>query len=405
MIRAEGPLPFARFMELALYHPAYGYYCTRRVLSGPRGDFYTSPALHPAFGALLARQVQEIWEQLGQPTPFVVEEWGAGDGQLAADLLAAAPALAPAFGASLHYVIVERSAALRRRQQRRLRPWGARVRWIASPEGEGQPAGGEAAPAPAGLVGVVLANELLDAFPVHRVVRRGNTLRELYVDLADDGFCTVEGEPSTPALAAYFARLGFLPPEGAVAEVNLAALDWLRAVAARLERGVVLLLDYGHPAEVLYSARYPRGTLRAYYRHSLSVEPYYRVGWQDLTAQLDLTSLLLEGRAAGLLPLGLARQRDFLRRLGLAAYERAVRAAGLPAAETQASLNALAALVHPAGLGGHWVVGFGRGLSGPLQGLDEAATPLTGPALADFLRPRLGWEHPAPFSRGRRGQR
>jgi SAM-dependent MidA family methyltransferase len=392
-------------MELALYHPTYGYYSTLRAPPGPRGDFYTSPALHPAFGALLARQVQEVWEQLGQPAPFVVEEWGAGDGQLAADLLAAAPGLAPAFGASLHYAIVERSAALRRLQQRQLRPWGARVRWGASPEGEGEPAGGKAAPAPTGLVGVVLANELLDAFPVHRVVRRGNALRELYVALADDGFQTVEGEPSTPALAAYFARLGFLPPEGAVAEVNLAALDWLRAVAARLERGAVLLLDYGHPAEVLYSARYPRGTLRAYYRHSLSAEPYHRVGWQDLTAQLDLTSLLLEGRAAGLVPLGLARQRDFLRRLGLAAYERAVRATGFPAAETQASLNALAALAHPAGLGGHWVVGFGRGLRGPLQGLDEAATPLPGPALAGFLRPRLRWDPPAPFARGgRRGR-
>ena len=128
----------------------------------------------------------------------------------------------------------------------------------------------------------------------------------------------------------------------------------------------------------------------AYHRHAVSEDPYARVGWQDLTAHLDLTSLLLEGRAAGLAPLGLARQADFLRRLGLDAYAEAVRAAGLPAADARASLAGLETLVHPAGLGAYWVVGFGRGLDGPLHGLDEVAQPLT-PA-AGSPQPRLGWQ-------------
>jgi SAM-dependent MidA family methyltransferase len=124
----------------------------------------------------------------------------------------------------------------------------------------------------------------------------------------------------------------------------------------------------------------------------VSANPYPRVGEQDLTAHLDLTSLLLEGRAAGLVPLGLARQATFLRRLGLAAYEAAVRDAALPAAVRQASLSALAALIHPAGLGAYWVLGLGRGLRGPLHGLDEDAAPWPGPALAGFLAARIGWD-------------
>ena len=443
-IAARGAITFAAFMELALYQPRYGYYSALRVPPGPRGDFYTSPETHPAFGALVARQALEVWERLGRPRSFVVEEWGAGSGRLAADFLDAACGLAPGFAASIRYVIVERSAALRRFQQRLLRSWtgiagrrvgaargpGATGRGPETPEMEtgaegavswsrppssaaraaktaasttSTPTSDPRSPAPY----LVLANELLDAFAVHRVVRRGDELRELYVDVAGDGLATREGPLSTPELAAYFARLGLLPPEGAIAEVNLGALAWLRAIAARLERGVVLLFDYGHPAEVLYSARYPRGTLRAYYRHGVDDDPYARVGEQDLTSHVDLTSLLLEGRAAGLVPLGLARQRDFLARLGLGDHEAAVRAAGLSAADSRASLTGLAALARRGGLGDYWVVGFGRGLAGPLHGLDEQATPLSAEPRPEARRPRLGWgdtqTHDAPRHIKRRG--
>jgi SAM-dependent MidA family methyltransferase len=394
-IRARGPIPFATFMELALYHPREGYYSALRAPPGPRSDFYTSPETHPAFGGLLARQIHAVWERLGRPRAFTVEEWGAGSGRLADDVLTAAPALAADFAVSLQYTIVERSPPLRRAQQRLLRPWGDRVRWAIAPtepENPGAQVAATEAPEVAPLEGCLLANELLDAFAVHRVVRRGDALHELYIELAGDGFAEREGPLSTSALAAYFRRLGLLPPEGATVEVNLGALDWLRGVAARLERGVVLVVDYAHPAEVLYSSRYPRGTLCAYYRHSLSENPYVRVGQQDLTAHVDLTSVLLEGRAAGLEPLGVARQRHFLARLGLGDYERAVRAAGMPRARERASLNGLAALARPGGLGDYWVVGFGRGLSGPLHGLDDAAAPINGPLPRPLLEPRLAWE-------------
>jgi SAM-dependent MidA family methyltransferase len=420
LIAARGPITFAAFMDLALYQPRYGYYSVLRAPPGPRGDFFTSPETHPAFGALLARQAQEVWERLGQPWPFVVEEWGAGSGRLAADLLAAAPALAPDFAASIAYRIVERSAALRRAQRRLLRPWlrtdgdgpGARVdvprrRPPGSMEvrGHGWWAGVEAMGRPRRPPHLVLANEVLDAFAVHRVVRRGDALRELYVDVAGDGFAAVEGPLSTSALAAYFARLGLLPPEGAIAEVNLGAGAWLRAIAARLERGAVLIFDYGHPAEVLYSDRYPRGTLRSYHRHTVDDDPLVRVGGQDLTTHVDLTSLLLDGRAAGLAPLGVARQRDFLTRLGLAGYEAAVRDADFSAAEARASLTGLSTLARPGGLGDYWVVGLGRGIAAPLHGLAEQAAPLTAEPWAGALRPRLGWGDATTQNAPRRTQR
>jgi SAM-dependent MidA family methyltransferase len=394
-IRAHGPLTVAAYLEQALYHPTLGYYSVLRAPPGARGDFYTSPEVHAAFGALLARQAREVWERLERPTPFVVEEWGGGSGRLAHDFLAAAHAEAPAFAAAVRYRLVERSAALRRWQQRQLRPWGAQVEWV-GPE----PAAGGPAPLPSALEGLLLANELLDAFPVHRVVWRQGVLYERYVTVADAGFAEIDGPPSTPALAAYFARLGLRPPDDHLAEVNLAAVAWLQAQAARLRRGALLLIDYGHPAEVLYSARYPRGTLRAYSQHALSENPYVRVGCQDLTSQVDLTSVLLAGRAAGLTPLGIARQADFLRRLGLEAWRETLCGGRLPVVVARGALAALDMLTSPSGLGRLWVVGFGRALGPqPLHGLDERAVPLALPPPIGPERPRLGWDRWPPWGR------
>jgi SAM-dependent MidA family methyltransferase len=372
-------------MRLALYHPRYGYYTRLAHPPGARGDFYTSPELHPAFGALIARQLLEVWQRLGRPDPFVVEEWGAGSGRLAHDVLSFAPEYDAAFGRAIRYRIVERSPRLRRVQQRALRDGPGRVEW-ATGNRLGHP-NGETAPE----ARCVLANELLDAFPVHRVVRRRSELREIHVTTLADTFQEVEGPLSTPALHAYFARLDLLPPEGNVAEVNLEALEWLRSVAARLDAGAILVIDYGHPAPVLYSERYPRGTLCTYFRHAVAEDPYTRVGEQDLTAQLDLTSLLLEARACGLVPLGIARQTDFLERLGLANYLRAARASSNRAVQRQATLSALERLAGRDGLGGYWVMAWGRGIEGALHGLSETAAPLAEPAVPAALAPRLGW--------------
>src|SRR5262249_8570409 len=156
------------------------------------------------------------------------------------------------------------------------------------------------------------SNELFDALPFHRVEARDGALRELYVDWHDGELVERAGPPSTPALAAYFDRLGLRPPEGSQAEVSLEAIDLMDRFAVSVRRGYVLTFDYGYPAEALFGVLRPRGTLLCYYRHTYNEEPLRRPGEQDITAHVDFTSLALAGAARGLEPVELLRQRDFL---------------------------------------------------------------------------------------------
>jgi SAM-dependent MidA family methyltransferase len=327
-------------MQLALYDDEVGYYARPRSPLGAEGDYFTSPLLHPAFAALLARQVRELWDRLGRPRPFVLHESGPGNGLFARDLLDWLRAHEPSLYYGLLYRLDERSPARRREQRRRLARAEhlERAAWV------------QRFPAdpPAHLV---FANELLDALPVHLVRREDGQPRERYVGLERDRLVLVSGPLSTDRLAAYFDRLGLLPAEGAQAEVNLAALDWLESAARGLGSGLLLVLDYGYPAERLYAADRPAGTLLSYYRHTLGSDPLVRVGQQDLTSHVDFTSLRLTAEQAGLTTLGLISQRRLLANLGLGELFERTAAADLPQAERDANLRALEALVEPDGLG------------------------------------------------------
>src|SRR5581483_3401663 len=333
-LQVHGLLTFRRFMQLALYHPDEGYY-RRREPIGARGDYLTSPELHPLFGAVLRRQLAELWAALDRPSTFTVVEVGAGSGALARAILGVPE---DAFGAALRYLIVEPDPRLRTLQTRTLGSLADAVRWR------------EALAAEAAPVGCVLSNELVDSFPVHRVTVRDGRLRELWVGLEDGRFVDVEGDPSTPELAAYFARLGLLPGDGCVAEVNLDALAWLREAAAAIDRGFVLTLDYGYPARQLYAPWRRQGTLLCYSRHTVQTDPYVRIGQQDLTAHVDFSSLAAAGEPAGLQTLGFTTQQRLLAALGI---DEALR--GGPAAlgleEYLARRRAVADLLNPEGLG------------------------------------------------------
>ncbi|MBI3979778.1 MAG: SAM-dependent methyltransferase [Chloroflexi bacterium] len=356
-IAERGPLPFAEFMAAALYHPRYGYYVAGEPV-GYGGDFYTSPEVHPAFGCLLAWQVIEMWERLDRPEPFDVVEVGGGSGALA-DAVLSQLARVPGAGEAMRYTIVEASPALRLQQQRRLGRWADGRRSRPEPALAWSEPAGTAFPL-AGIVGCVLANELLDALPVHRVTVAGGQLREVVVGVENGQFVERLADPNTPRLAAYFADLGLLPAEGAIAEVSLAMLDWVAAVAHALDRGWLLVIDYGYPAHELFAPARRRGTLQCHFRHTLSENPYRRVGLQDITAHVDLTSLTRQATAGGLLPVGGIRQRDFLLNLGIAEYAEAIGRRGLSAGELARNRRALADLVAPDGLGAFWVVGMVR---------------------------------------------
>ncbi len=336
-IARRGPITFARFMDLALYAPGAGYYMRDAERIGARGDFYTSSNLSTLFGELIAKQLVEMAGMLGErPVTFI--EPGAGRGALAFDVvhsLTRVQGLPP-----WTYLIVEKSPAMIAQQRRLLAPWlpSGRVAWA------------DALPA-APVDGCVLSNELVDAFPVHRVIRRDGELREIFVDTAGDGLVERYDAPSTPALAARLDRLGVALVEGQQAEINLAAVDWLRAVGGALRDGFVLTIDYGYPADELYDPLRRKGTLQAYHQHRASEAFYDRVGRQDLTAHVDFTTLAWAGRDAGLEVVGFTDQTRFL--LGLGAHETAERllAAATDEAERERILTGVRGLLDPQDMG------------------------------------------------------
>ena len=314
-ITGNGPIPFVRFMELALYHPQYGYYMrqpdgTDHERIGWSGDFYTSSDVHPILGRALAAQARQMDELLGRPTPFTIVEMGAGKGLLARDCLAAIQAMQDDFASRVRYVLIERSPTMQALQRQNLSPWlnqPGLVTWIE----------GLDALAPQSVAGLFFSNELVDAFPVHRIQMVASQARELFVDYRDGSFEECLKPLSTPALDHYLQKLNPTWPDGYRAEVNLQALEWMEQVAQRIDRGFVLTIDYGHTAQDLYGPDRKNGTFLCYYQQLTGDVPYVRIGQQDMTAHVDFTSLATVGAAAGLTVTGFTNQMSFLMGLGV----------------------------------------------------------------------------------------
>jgi SAM-dependent MidA family methyltransferase len=346
-IRRDGPMSFARFMDLVLYDPDGGYYRSAEARPGRAGDFLTAPELHPIFGETLAGGLAELWTRLGRPSPFRIREHGAGTGTLAVSVLGA---IDPAFRAAIRYQPVEVDPRRASAFVRAVRDAGY---------GEVLRTG-----APEPTSGIALANEVLDALPVHRVRRRGDRLVELAVGLgAADAFVEVEIEPTTDALAGRLATEGIELVDGQTAEICLALDDWVAGAIAGLERVVLLLIDYGAPAAELYDpVRRRDGTLRAYVRHRVHDDPFRFVGRQDLTAHVDTTAVEAAAHRAGLATIGLTTQAEALVGLGIEARLQAVQADPATDVETYTALRAsLLRLLDPAAMGRFRVLAFARG--------------------------------------------
>lgn len=380
-IADRGMVPFAEFMEVALYHPDGGYYTAREGRLGARGDYYTSPHVHPVFGALVAEQAWQVWQILGRPSPFVVGEVGGGAGLLAADLLRHAAHLDPSFAAALRLRMVEVSPALRRQQERALRAFDGAATWHATFR--------DAAP-----LHLVIANEVLDALPVHRLVVREGSPRELYVAWRDDGgFVEVEGPPSSARVETLAASIAPTAREGAVVEVQTAARDWVDQLAAALDPGCAIVVDYGWSERLGGAPR--RDTLRCYYRHTCHDDPYVLVGLQDLTVDVDFDAIASYAAELGLRVAGPVTQRTFLHNLGIARYRSALPVLGLSRQEEHANRTALDELVRVGGLGGFLVLALARGLDpAALWGMTGRRVSAADDAVvrrADLWQPRLAW--------------
>ena len=358
MIRERGPLTVAAFMDLALYDSELGYYARAAQRSGRAGDFFTSVDVGPLFGELLEIQLAEMHRLLQtsdfeRPT-FDLVEAGAGNGRLSADILRAAKRRDPAFYEAIRVHLVEASAEARRAQAGTLGDVAGRL--------------GSSGPVlPDSFEGVLIANELLDALPVHQVVMRDEGLHEVYIDAARDADVAlqlVEGPLSTPALAEYLDRLGVTLEPGWRVEINLRAVDWIRDAARRLRRGFIILIDYGHDARELYSATHSAGTLTTFVKHrsggpegSQDTPAWLQQpGDQDLTAHVDFTSVRAAAEAEGLTTIGFLDQTYFLMGLvtDLANPQSAIRH---PQFKT---------LVMPGGIGStHKVLILGRDVGAP----------------------------------------
>jgi SAM-dependent MidA family methyltransferase len=366
LIRERGPLTTAAFMEAALYDPTAGYYARAAQRSGRAGDFFTSVDVGPMFGELLEIQIAEMAALLragspkpGDQSPFDLVEAGAGNGRLSADVLRAARRRDPEVYSRIRLHLAEPSAGAREAQRATLGDVADRLQSSADS-------------LPASFAGILVANELLDALPVHQVVMRADGLREVYVDLCDGRLVAREGPLSTPALAEYLDRLNVTLAAGWRAEINLGAVAWIRALACSLERGFVILIDYGHEARQLYSPTHAAGTLTTFARHTMAgpessaeTPPWLlNPGEQDITAHVDFTSIRAAATAAGLTTLGFLDQTYFL--LGLVESSNALNRPPLSDPSSLKGRLALKTLLMPGGLGSsHKVLLLGKGVGSP----------------------------------------
>ncbi len=337
-IHERGPITFAEYMAECLYHPEHGYYL--RTETQRFADYYTSVDVHPIFGRLLARQLAEMWERCARPAEFIVVEAGAGVGRLAGHILDFSGRALPEFYTAIRYVAVEQSAARR----------AAQASALAAHIAAGRAA--SAAELTAAIpYGCIFSNELLDALPIHRVIREHGELREIYVGLDGERFCDQVGPLSTPSLEGYFSEQGIELFDGQQTEAGLAAAAWIEDAARHLGRGFLLTIDYGREARVLYDERHLRGTLLAYTRHRAGEDYYAAPGERDLTAHVNFTALDLAAARAGCTRAGLVSQTSFLLGLGRANEFADLYDEGQSEAERVRARLLLKTLIFPEGMG------------------------------------------------------
>jgi SAM-dependent MidA family methyltransferase len=309
-ICSEGPITFYEWMKAALYDSEQGYYCrSDRERWGRQGDYRTSPERSVLFAKTFARYFARLHHDLGAPSALTIVEVGAGAGNFAETVLETLQQRFPDIFSKTHYFIDEPSPDSCSRARLRLTRFGTRVEF--KPLATFNPLDHA----------IVFSNELLDAFPVHRVIMQGGELRELHVGVPETGsFEWTVGRLSTPRLSEHFGRLGIRLGEGQIADVNLEIENWLELVSGKLRSGYLITVDYGAEASVLYSeAKAREGSLRAFHKHQVSGDVLLRPGEQDITSSVDWTLVKMVGARNGLEVVVFERQDRFLLDAGLLA--------------------------------------------------------------------------------------
>lgn len=307
-IRDEGPISFHDFMEMALYYPELGYYTSAKEKFGKEGDYFTAPFFTNVYGAVIAKQLEEMWILLGKKE-FTIVEYGAGTGSLCADILDHLKSN-KSFYEKLSYVIIEKSDSLKDQQKLFLNnsELSRKVKWIASIKEMSS------------FIGCVLANEVLDNFSVHKVLVEENELMESYVD-HNNSFNEVL-KPAPHYLQEYFKQLNVILPNDFCSEVNLEAIQWLKNISEVMTKGFIITIDYGFLSSELYQPQRKLGTIVCYHKHSVNDQPFANLGEQDITAHVNFSALDHWGKRNGLQNCGFTTQSQFLSGLGLTEHLR-----------------------------------------------------------------------------------
>ena len=355
-IRALGPIPFSRYMEICLYDSELGYYSRNAEQFGKAGDFYTSSDVHAVFGRLLARQFEEMWRALGSPTSIRLIELGPGRGLFAQDVLGWSEKKFPDFFRALRYVLVERSKALRERIAMTLHRYLATGRAVSTDTFPTARTGKsttsvvpkeqqrEWALAPE-VPTILFANEFFDAMPIDILSTKGS----LRID-ARDGHFIETWAPSSPEELEFIDRYSVHPEPGERIEVSLAAQLSMDRIAASIQGGFIIAIDYGYTREEQLAGRH-RGTVKAIRQHSVSVSPYEAPGEQDITADVNFTALAATAEKHGMHTHKLVTQSQFLMGIGEAnQFADAFEECRLPQERAKVALQ-LKHLVTPTGIG------------------------------------------------------
>jgi len=317
-IQKEGPITFEKFMELALYSPDMGYYSSHERLIGRAGDFFTSPHQHPIFGAMMAKQLIEMWEIMGRPSEFRAVEVGAGAGYLSKDIFdyLSRPCGDPELGdkkkgflGSLKYSIIEPFFHFRKKQRDILKGHteARKISWASSLREAGE------------IRGCIFSNELLDAFPVHVIEMEDDIEigpKEIAVGFDGNEFIE-EKIDASDEITDYIKRFDIDLLPGYRTEINLRIRDWLNEAAAALAEGFILTIDYGYTSREYYSEERSKGTLLCYHKHQFNENFFQNIGKQDMTAHVNYSSLKLWGEEMGLRTLGYCPQGTFLAASGI----------------------------------------------------------------------------------------
>ena len=301
-IKNEGPISFHDYMEMALYYPGLGYYTKDSAQFGKEGDYYTSPVLSSIYGNMLGKQIEEMWQIL-QKKDFTIVEYGAGAGNLCADILNYLQKNEE-FYEKLEYVIIEKGDSLANKQKIVLKE---KVRWVNDISELGN------------FSGCILSNEVLDNFAVH-VVEMKDQLMEVYVDY-ENGLKEIF-LPAKQELVDYFKDQNIEIPKGYRTEINMETKAWLQKNAMHLQSGFQITIDYGFRAHEYYKPDRSKGTLACYFQHTVSENFYDHPGQQDITAHVNFSSLAQWGKEFGFKVNGYTNQNYFLRSLGVANYLR-----------------------------------------------------------------------------------